>query len=118
MLTRTHERLRGTLHDTGMAVLIFGFLAVFGALSIPDAILSQAREGMRLGTDVPLNVIRLVVLGTLASSVAATAILVACVSGVLRLLVVPAARFAWAKAMMMKTARHGATQTRETADVA
>ena len=108
MLTTFQTRLRGVLHDMGTTALIFGSLAVFATFDMPDAILSQAREGMHLGSDVPLGVIRLTVLGVMASSVASTTILVAFVSATLRLLVVPTVCLAWAKAMTMRTARHGA----------
>lgn len=119
MLTRLQTRLRGVLHDTGTAVLIFGSLAVFAAVNVQDTILSQARQGMHLSSDIPLNVIRLTVLGAMSSSVAATALLVAFVSASLRIVVVPAVCLAWAKAMTMRTARLGAVRTQEeTADVA
>jgi hypothetical protein len=117
MLTTIKTRLRSVLHDTGTATLIFGSLGVFAAFNMQDMVLSQAREGMHLGAEVPLNVIRLTVLGAMSSSVAATALLVAFVSASLRIVIVPAVCFAWAKAMTMRTTRHGAAQ-RETADVA
>ena len=118
MLTRIPARLRGVLFDTGTTALLFGAVAIVGGLSMPEPVLLQLRNGMHFGTDVTPIMVRLMIVGTLATSVASTTILVACVSATLRLLVAPLASFAWAKAMKAKAARHGAVRIQETADVA